>query len=251
MLIDTHCHLSYNDYSDLDSVIKKMDSGVMITNGVDSNSNHEVIDICGKYANVYGTLGIHPENVDNVFDDDFLFIEKHISDLKIVGIGEIGLDYHFRSDNKEKQKEVFIRQLLLAQKYNKPVVIHSRDAILDTYNILKDLKLTIPVDIHCFSSSLEMAREFIKLGCNLGIGGVLTFKNSDKLKEIVKCIDLKYLLLETDSPYLSPEPFRGCQNMPSNVYYVASKIAEIKGISVDSVIYETNKNAVRMFDLKI
>lgn len=251
MLIDTHCHLSKKDYDNLDEVIMQMKDNIIITSGTNLETNKEVLELCKKYTNVYGTIGIHPEEINKIMEDDFKFIEEHINDTKIVGIGEIGLDYYWTKDNKDKQKEVFIRQLKLAQKYNKPVVIHSRDAIQDTYDILKSLNLTISVDIHCYSSSLEMAREFIKLGAYFGMGGVLTFKNSHQLKDIVSKLDLKYLLLETDSPFLAPEPLRGTKNIPFNTYYVAKKIAEIKGISIDEVLKITSLNASRLFDLNI
>ena len=240
MLIDTHCHLSKKDYDNLDEVIMQMKDNIIITSGTNLGTNKEVVEICHTYSNVYGTIGIHPEEISNIKEDDFKFIEEHINDTKIVGIGEIGLDYYWTKDNKDKQKEVFIRQLKLAQKYNKPVVIHSRDAIQDTYDILKSLNLTIPIDIHCYSSSLEMAREFIKLGAYFGIGGVLTFKNSHQLKDIVSKLDLKYLLL-----------VRGTKNVPFNTYYVAQKIAEIKGISVDEVLKITSSNASQVFDLNV
>ena len=251
MMIDTHCHISKEDYSNIEQVITSMGNNILITSGVDTKSNKEVLELVETYPNVYGTIGIHPENVNTVTEEDFTFIEENINNPKVVAIGEIGLDYYWVKDNKEKQKEVFVRQLLLAEKYKKAVVVHSRDAVQDTYNILKELNLSIPIDIHCYSSSLEMAREFTKIGCRLGIGGVLTFKNSDKLKEIVKEIDLKYLLLETDSPFLSPEPYRGSQNIPYNAYYVALKIVEIKGISLEEVLEVTTRNAVSQFDLKI
>ena len=251
MLIDTHCHLSIDDYNNLDEVIKQMKDGIIIVSGVNRKSNEEVLELIKEYPDVYGTLGIHPEEVDNVCEEDFSFIEKHLNDDKIVGIGEIGLDYYWVKDNKEKQKEVFIKQLNLAKKYNKSVVIHSRDSIQDTYDILKDMNLSVPIDIHCYSGSLEMAKKFIKIGCRLGIGGVITFKNSSKLKEVVENIDLDYFLLETDSPYLAPVPFRGCQNVPSYTRYIAEKIAEIKGKSVEEVLDITSKNAIEQFDLPV
>lgn len=248
MLIDTHCHLSYEDYDNLDEIIKNM-NGIMIASGCDDRTNKEVLELVEKYDNVYGTLGIHPEEIDSITSDRYKFIEDNIDNPKIVGIGEIGLDYYWVSDNREKQKEVFENQLKLAEKYNKPVVVHSRDSIRDTYDILKKYKLN--GTIHCFNSSLEMAREFIKLGYRIGVGGVVTFKNSKKLQEIVKELDIKDILIETDSPYLTPEPYRGKRNQPSNVYYVALKIAELKNISVDSVIEQTCENAKSQFDLKI
>lgn len=246
MLIDTHCHLSYEDYDNLDEIIKEM-NGIMIASGCDDKTNKEVLELVKKYDNVYGTLGIHPESVNNINEDSFIFIEKNINNKKIVAIGEIGLDYYWVSDNKDKQKEIFERQLEIATKYNKPVVIHSRDSIQDTYNILK--KYNLKGSIHCFSSSLEMAKEFIKLGYKIGVGGTLTFKNSKKLQDIVSELDLKDILIETDSPYLSPEPFRGKRNKPSNVYYVVEKISEIKQIEVSVVLDIVNNNAISQFDL--
>ena len=248
MLIDTHCHLSKDDYENIDEVINNM-KGIMIASGCDDKTNKEVLELASKYDNVYGTLGIHPEEIDKISDNSFKFIEENLNNKKIVGIGEIGLDYYWVSDNKEKQKEVFEYQVKLAEKYNKPIIVHSREAISDTYNILKEYNVT--GTIHCFSSSLEMAKEFIKIGYQIGIGGTVTFKNSKKIQEIVKEIDLKEILLETDSPYLSPEPFRGKKNTPSNVYYVALKVAELKDIDIDKVIEITGENAVSTFDLKV
>lgn len=246
MLIDTHCHLSCDDYENLDEIIKNM-NGIMIASGCDDKTNKEVLRLIEKYDNVYGTLGIHPEEIDKITDNSFKFIEDNLGNKKIVAIGEIGLDYYWNEENKNGQKEVFEYQLKLAQKYNKPVVVHSREAIQDTYGILKKYKLK--GSIHCFSSSLEMAREFIKLGYKIGVGGTVTFKNSKKLQEIVSTLDLKDILLETDSPYLTPEPFRGKRNNPSNVYYVALKISELKNISLDDVLTITNKSAKDIFDL--
>lgn len=248
MLIDTHCHLSYNDYDNLDEIIKNMD-GIMIASGCDDKTNKEVLELVSKYNNVYGTLGIHPQEIDKLNENSFNFIEDNLNNPKIVAIGEIGLDYYWVKDNIDKQKEIFEYQLNLATKYNKPIVVHSREAIQDTYDILK--KYNLKGSIHCFSSSLEMAKEFIKLGYKIGVGGTVTFKNSKKLQEIVKEIDLKDILLETDSPYLSPEPFRGKRNKPSNVYFVAQKISELKNIDIKEILDITSKNAIQEFDLKV
>ena len=247
MQIDTHCHLSYEDYDNLDEVVKNID--IAITSGTNDDTNKEVLDVVSKYNNIYGTLGIHPEDIDSISDNSFKFIEENLNNKKIVAIGEIGLDYYWVKDNKENQKELLRKQMEIAQNYNMPVVIHSREAIEDTYNILKDYK--VKGTIHCFSSSYEMAEKFIKLGYKIGVGGVVTFKNSKKLQDIVERLDLKDILLETDSPYLSPEPLRGKKNVPYNTYYVAKKIAEIKKISVDEVLTVTGENAIKLFDLKI
>ena len=248
MLIDTHCHLEEKEYEDLDGIINNMD-GYMIASGYDDETNLEVIDLVNKYDNVYGVIGIHPEEVDNVTSNSFKIIEDNINNKKIVGIGEIGLDYYYVKDNKDKQIDLFKKQIKLAEKYNKPIVVHSRDAAQDTYNILKDIK--VKCDIHCYSYSLEMSKEFIKIGCRLGIGGVLTFKNSKNLKEVVEKLDLDNFLLETDSPYLTPEPYRGHKNNPNNVILVAKKIAEIKRMNVEEVIDKLNINAIEQFDLDI
>lgn len=248
MLIDTHCHLEEEYYDSIDEVINRM-PGIMITAGCDSKSNQEVLKRI-EHENVYGVIGIHPEFVDSYQEEDFAWIEKHINNPKIVGIGEIGLDYHYDETTKEKQKVLFERQIQLAQKYHKTVVVHSRDAISDTYDIMMkypDVKYVL----HCYSSSIEMAKRFLSLNICFGIGGVVTFKNSNKLKEVVKELPLAYLLLETDSPYLAPEPFRGKQNEPFYTDLVASKIAEIKELEKEEVIQKTALNAIDQFDLPI
>ena len=164
----------------------------------------------------------------------------------IVGIGEIGLDYHYEDTDKEIQRMVFNRQLEIAEKFNKPVVVHSRDSIGETYNILS--KYNLKGSIHCYSGSLEMAKLFIKLGYKLGVGGIITFKNAKNIKEVVKNVDLSYILLETDSPYLSPEPYRGSENNPSNIPVIAESIASIKGVANIDVARVTTANAEEVFD---
>ena len=245
MQIDTHCHLSYEDYDNLDEVVKNID--IAITSGTNDETNKEVLDVVSKYNNIYGTLGFHPEDIDKFNDNSLNIIESNLNNKKIVAIGEIGLDYYWVKNNKEKQKKLLRSQMEIAQKYNMPVVIHSREAALDTYEILKDYK--VKGTIHCFSYSYDMAKKFIKLGYKIGIGGVLTFKNSKKLQDIVEKIDLKDILLETDSPYLSPEPLRGKKNVPYNTYYVAKKISEIKKMSIDEVFTVTSSNSIELFDL--
>ena len=247
MQIDTHCHLSYEDYDNLDDIVKNID--IAITSGTNDETNKEVIDVVNKYKNIYGTLGFHPEDIDKFNDNSLSIIESNLSNEKIVAIGEIGLDYYWVKDNKEEQKELLRKQMKIAEKYNMPVVIHSREAALDTYEILKDYK--VKGTIHCFSYSYEMAEKFIKLGYKIGIGGVVTFKNSKKLQDIVEKISLEDILLETDSPYLSPEPLRGKKNVPYNTYYVAKKIAEIKNVSINEVLTITSNNAIELFDLKV
>lgn len=250
MFIDTHCHVFKEYYDNIDEVINEMKDNIIIVSGYSSSSNREVIELVNKYPNVYGTIGLHPEEVNNISETDFDFIIKNINNKKIVGIGEIGLDYHYISDNKDLQKDVFIKQLNIARMYNKTVAIHSRDAINDTLNIIKEYK-DLKIVMHCYSSSLEVAKELVKMNVKLGIGGVVTFKNGIKLKEVVENIPLDNLLLETDSPYMSPEPLRGKKNKPYNCYIIAEKIAEIKNISLEDVLNVTTSNAINQFDLKI
>ena len=245
-MVDTHCHVFLEDYPDIDDVIKRMDNNIIIVSGVDDASNKEVLELCSRYDNVYGTLGIHPESASDKYDLDF--VSNHINDPKIVAVGEIGLDYYYTKDNRDAQIDLFCKQIEIAISNNKPIVVHSRDAISDTYDIIKKYGIGSKTDIHCFSSSLEMARAFIKLGCKLGIGGVLTFKNSSKLKEVVSGVDISNLLLETDSPYMTPVPFRGKRNEPYNIKYVAEAISDIKGISLDDVLKITSENAYKLFD---
>lgn len=249
MIIDTHCHVIDLEYDNIDEIINRFKDNIMIISGYDSISNRNVIDIVKKYKNVYGTLGFHPSEVDKFSEEDFNYIKNNINNSKIVGIGEIGLDYHYGSNNKEKQIKMFKSLLDLAQSENISVVIHTRDAAQDTMNILKNYKLN--VDIHCFGYSLEIAKECIKRGYRLGIGGVLTFKNSKKMVDIVSNIPIENILLETDSPYLTPEPFRGKKNEPFYLSYVIDKISEIKKISIDEVKKITTKNAKEQFDLNI
>ncbi|MDD2518503.1 MAG: TatD family hydrolase [Bacilli bacterium] len=251
MLIDTHCHLFSEYYDDIDFVIKNMKSNIIIVSGTNTETNKQVIKLCNKYKNVYGTLGIHPSELENFQSSDLDFITENLNNKKIVGIGEIGLDYYWTTDNKEKQKEIFEKQLQLAKKHNKTAVIHSRDALTDTYNILNKKEYSnMKIVLHCYSYDLETAQKIVKLGIKLGIGGIITFDKSKNLENVVKNIDLNHLLLETDSPYLSPVPFRGKQNKPSNVRFIAEKIAEIKNIDVEKVIKSTSDNAIRQFDIK-
>ena len=252
MFIDTHCHLGKDDYNDVKEVIKNMGQNIMIVSGADFKSNQEVLDLCNQYDMIYGTVGYHPSEVDTFNEDSIQQLELLLQHPKIVGVGEIGLDYHFGSENKEKQKKVFCTQIHLAQKYHKAIVIHSRDATMDTYQILKrEKKEEDRVILHCYSSTYEMALEFLKLNIMFGIGGVLTFKNGQKLKEVVTKIDLSHLLLETDSPYLAPEPYRGSRNEPKYCFLIAQEIARLKEIPLEEVLNQTTLNAIRQFDLPI
>ncbi len=250
MFIDTHCHLSREDYDDIDKVIKEdKEAGVdkIVVSGCSRESIDEVMSFKDKYDMVYVTIGYHPEYADNVRENDLDFLENLLSEKKIVGIGEIGLDYHYTKDNKDKQIWLFEEQLKIAEEFNLPVVIHSRDATQDTINTLK--KYNVKGIIHCFNGSLETANIYINMGFLLGIGGVVTFKNS-KLKDVVKEISIESIVLETDSPYLTPVPFRGKVNSSKYLSYIAQEIASLKGVDVSIVAEITSKTALSLFDFK-
>lgn len=248
MLVDTHCHIFSEYYEDIDSVVmraKEAGVGMLIVNGIDRRTNEEVLKLVSKYDIVYGALGIQPEAAETATADDFKFIEEHINDDKILAIGEIGLDYHYDID-KNRQNDVFRKQLELAKLYNKPVIVHSRDCIQETYDILKESN--VKGIMHCYSGSVEMAREFCKIGFCLGIGGVVTFKNAVKLLDVIKDTPIEYIVLETDSPYLSPEPYRGKVNEPSNVSIILQKICEVKDLDYREMCDVTTGNVLRLFD---
>ena len=249
MFIDTHCHLSKEDYDDIDLVIKENrenNISKIIISGCSRDSIFESIELSKRYEEVYLTLGYHPSEVDIVSDDDLVELENLLKLDKVVGLGEIGLDYYYGKDNKNEQIELFRKQLFIAERLDIPVVIHSRDAVEDTINILKEFDLTGV--IHCFSGSVETAKIYTSMGYMLGIGGVVTFKNSN-LYKVVESVGLKNIVLETDSPYLAPTPFRGEKNSSKYIPLIADKVADILGVNVEEVGLETTKNACSMFDL--
>lgn len=249
MYIDTHCHVFSEYYDDIEKVIsecKDNNVNMIIVNGCDIVSNKEVLELVNKYDIIYGAIGFHPTELDDFNDEYFSFLEENINNSKIVAVGEIGLDYHYDDTDREKQIMIFRKQLDIAQKYDKPIIVHSRDSIQDTYNILKEYNLK--GSIHCFSGSVEMAREFIKLGYKIGIGGIITYKKAKTIKEVVKDTDLAYILLETDSPYLAPVPYRGEDNNPKYIPIIADEIASIKGTSGLDIAMVTTANAEAVFD---
>ena len=252
MYIDSHCHLSKEYYENLDEVVNKAKENkvdTLIISGCDKNGIIEGLDIINKYENIYMTIGFHPSEANITTDEDLIWLENLIKDNeKIIAVGEIGLDYYWVKDNKEIQRELFRKQLDIATRLNPPVVIHSREATRETYDILKEYKLN--GIIHCYSGSLEMAKEYIKLGYKIGIGGVVTFKNTN-LVEVVKEIDIKEITLETDSPYLAPTPHRGKQNSPEYIPLIAEKISEIKEITKEQVGEITTNNIKELFKINV
>lgn len=247
MYIDTHCHLNHQDYNNIDEIVQtniKHHVETIIISSSTPEDIKETLELSELYSNIYASLGYHPESVDRVDESELKYLQSQLMHDKVVAIGEIGLDYHYTKENKEQQKELFRKQLALAQEYHLPVVIHSRDATEDTINILKEFQLT--GIIHCFSGSLEIAKQYISMGYYLGIGGVITFKNNH-LAEVVKEIPLEKIVLETDSPYLSPEPFRGKKNSSKNIPIIAQQIATIKEIPINEVETKTTITARQIF----
>lgn len=251
MYIDTHSHLFDNAFDiDRDEVINEcLNQNVkkLIVVGFDKETNKLALELCSKYANLYPTVGLHPTELSDYSDNFFVYLEDLIKDEKIVGIGECGLDYYWDDSKKDLQKEVFKKQIELSLKYDKPLIIHSRDAIADTLEVLKSVNKPIKGVMHGYSGSLEMAKEFVKLGLKLGIGGVLTFKNAKNVKEVVKELDLSNFVLETDCPYLTPTPYRGKRNAPYYIPLIAKEMADIKGIDIKEVEETTTKNANELF----
>lgn len=247
-LMDTHFHLDLT--CDIETILmdaEKNNVKKFIISGCDKKSIRDGLEIVNRYENVYMTVGFHPDEVDDINDDDLVYIEKLINNnRKIIGIGEIGLDYYHNDLNIDRQKEYFEKQILIAKKFNLPIVVHTREATEDTYEILK--KYDVKGVLHCYSGSLEMAKLYMEKGYMFGIGGVLTFKNS-KLKDVVKEIPLQNIILETDSPYLAPEPKRGSVNEPKNIKLIANCLAKVKEITIEEVTEITTSNAKRLFDL--
>ena len=250
MFIDTHCHISSEYYDNIDFIIKenrKNNISKIVVSACDRKSFEEAFELTNQYDDLFLTIGFHPDTVDSVTDADLKDLENFIkSNKKIVGIGEIGLDYYYVQDNKSSQKKLFEEQLSLAEKLNMPVVIHSREATKDTIDILK--KYNVTGVIHCFSGSVESAHIYIKMGYKIGIGGVVTFKNSNLFK-VVESIGVENIVLETDSPYLAPVPFRGKINSSKYIPYIAERVAEILDLDINKVAKITSFNAVELFDL--
>lgn len=249
MFTDTHCHILSEEYSNYEDIIQNLNKHKIkriIINGYNLSSNKEVIKIINRYPNVYGAIGLHPNYIEENNEIVINHIKDNINNKKIIAIGEIGLDYYRNNDNKEKQLEVFNALLTLADENKLPVIIHNRESTVDLIKTLK--KHNSKGIIHSFSGSYETALELIKLGFKLGINGIITFKNTN-LVNTLKKINIDNILIETDSPYLAPEPVRGSKNVPKNLIYIANKIAETYNISFEelSIILERNFDAV--FDI--
>ena len=249
-LIDTHAHLDM--YDDWQSVIENArENGIkkIIIPAVETQYFQKIVDIANSNDDVFCMMGVFPSEAKTWSDENIDLIKEFCKNEKVVGIGEIGLDYYWDKSFVEAQKEVFIKQIKLANELGLPIAVHDREAHKDCFDVLKEYNNGSDVVLHCFSGSLEFARECIKQGWYIALGGVVTFKNAVKAKEVVSEIPLEYLMLETDSPYLTPVPYRGKENKPAYVKYVAEEVAKLRGISVEDVISITTKNAEKVFKI--
>lgn len=252
MFFDTHAHYDdkrFND--DLDELLASMSKNnvdYIVNAAADISSARKGIELAKKYPFIYAAVGVHPHNVDRLKEDAIESLENLSQHSKVVAIGEIGLDYYYEHSPRDIQKIWFKNQMDLAKKLGLPIIVHSRDAAAETFEMVKQSGLKDGV-IHCYSGSVEMAKEYTKLGFYIGIGGTVTFKNARKPVEVVREIPLESIVIETDCPYLTPMPHRGKRNDSTYLQYIAQKIADIKGISIEDVARVTSKNAKTLYGI--
>lgn len=254
MLFDTHVHLNDKKYEEdlVDVINRAQHDGVskMLVVGYDARTNKVAIELAEKYDFIYAAVGWHPVDAIYLTDELFAELEEQVKHPRVVAVGECGLDYHWDTSPHDVQKEVFIRQIKLAQSIKKPLIIHTRESIADTLDILKEQNAKdVGGVMHCYSGSVETAYEFIKLNFKISLAGPVTFTNGRKPQSVAKDIPLKELLIETDAPYLTPHPHRGKRNEPAYVSLVAKKIAEVKELSYEEVCEQTMKNACELFKI--
>lgn len=251
-LVDTHSHINtLEKITPQEAIDNAKANGVekIIVPAATVNDIDEVLKFVNKYENTFGLLGVHPSEVKD-WDDSLLDkIREYSKNEKIVGIGEIGLDYYWDKSFNDLQKEVFIKQIKLANELKLPICVHDREAHKDSFDILKKYNKTSDVVMHCFSGSVEFAKECVKEGWFIALGGVVTFKNAIKMKEVAKEVPLENLLVETDAPYLTPVPFRGTENQPAYVKFVAEEIAKLRGITFEEVATATTRNAEKVYGI--
>ncbi len=255
MIFDTHCHFNHEDlYQDVDMYLERaINAGVkrFMVVGYDKESSLKAIELAEKHEEIYAIIGYHPTEIHNLSEEDFNEVMKLLNHPKVKAIGEIGLDYHWEKEENliKEQKEYFIRQINIANEHNLPISIHCRDAIQDTLNILKEHPVKCGGVMHCYSGPKELLEEFYKLGFYISLGGPVTYKNARVPKEVAERVRLDRLLVETDSPYLPPHPFRGQQNEPSYITYVVEEIARLKNISKEEIEKATFENACGLFKI--
>lgn len=253
--VDTHCHFNSSQlYQDYDAYKKEAESqGVklFIVPGFDLESSKIAIKLAEQYTNVYAAIGFHPTEIKSYGDEEYNWLEENVKHPKVVAIGEIGYDFHWDTTTEEEQTRSLIRQIEIAKKVNKPLIIHSRDAMNKTYQMLKELNaFTIGGVMHSFSGSLEMAKEFIKLNFYIGLGGPVTFTNAKDPKLVAEGIDVNYLLSETDAPYLSPHPLRGKMNAPRNIPIIVDQLSKLTKIEINELKEIILNNTKRLFNIK-
>lgn len=253
MFFDTHTHLDDkkfdSDRSELIASLKDEGVSLLVNIGADIKSSKRSIELAEQYDFIYASVGVHPCDTGNMTEQDICLLEKMAQHEKVVAIGEIGLDYYWNDPEPEIQKEWFRKQLILAKKLNMPYIIHDRDAHGDTLEIIKEVGYTNGV-MHCFSGSSEMAKEVVKMGMYVSIAGTVTFKNAPKVRAVAEIVPQDRLLIETDSPYLTPEPFRGKRNNSAYVKYTADAIAKIRSVSLDEIAKITLENGKRFYNIK-
>ena len=253
MYFETHAHYDDKkfdeDRNEILNSLKENNIKYVVNVGADMKSSYDSIKLSQEYDFIYASVGVHPHEARNMKEEDYKTLEQWLQYDKVVALGEIGLDYYYDFSPREVQREVFKKQLKICENITKPVIIHSRDANQEVFDMIKESKVRKGV-IHAFSGSLEMALEYIKLGFFIGVGGVLTFKNANKLVNVVENIPLEHILIETDSPYLSPVPLRGTRNNSQNLKYIVEKISEIKHIERENVEKITLETAKMFFCIK-
>lgn len=254
MIFDTHAHLDDSrfdkDRKELIEGLKAHGISLIVNPGADMPSSKRAVELAKQYDFIYAAVGVHPHDVKDMEENTIDELRKLASEEKVVAIGEIGLDFYYDNSPRDLQLEYFIKQIELANELSLPIIIHSRDASELTYEKIKKYKAdATPCVLHCFSQSYEMAERYVDLGCYISFAGPITFKNAHNLKEAATKLPLDRLFIETDCPYLTPEPFRGKRNDPSKVIYVAKEIAKLKGISEQEVIDATRKNATKFFGI--
>ncbi len=253
MIIDTHAHYDDEQFdADRESLLAQMQDagiGLIVNAGSTVPSWDKIIKLTEEYPFLYGAIGVHPDEVGALDEEQFARMSALLDQEKIIALGEIGLDYYWDNESHDLQKKWFIRQLELAREKNMPVIIHSREAAADTMEIMKQYAAGMRAVIHCYSYSAEMAKEYVKMGYSIGVGGVVTFKNAKKLKQVVQEIPLSSIVLETDCPYLAPVPYRGKRNCSLYLPYVVEQIAELKGVTVEEVKRQTEINSRELYGL--
>ena len=254
MIFDTHAHYDCEEFNeDRDELLMSMEEGgvgTIVDVAASIDSWERISRLVQQYPFVYGALGVHPDHVGDLDEEKFSRLREMLRQDKILAVGEIGLDYYWDKEGHDIQKKWFIRQLELAGELDMPVIIHSREAAADTMEIMKEKAAGISGVIHCYSYSVEQAREYVDMGYYIGIGGVVTFKNARKLKEVVAAVPLERIVLETDSPYLTPVPYRGKRNSSLNLPYVVQEISQLKGVSEEDIIRQTEENARQLYRIK-